>query len=302
MDMANEGMHQPHEGFYSDENAAQNMYDDQQQVNDDNNNQDYEINFDEVNEDDDIELLYAKLRASKKARMRADEDAKLLENRIKLLKQEESKARKKINETKKRAKDIRSTKQRNVDKQKKKKEHVRRQEQEENKRAVKNELQRNEIKHRISSTTTEIQSKRKADAERLRQEKREQEEMLQMYRDQEQLKNTSMKQMIRNREKEAEERRKKEYAEKKAMARTNLDEKVLKENKRRIEHEQHVARMEQEELELIQRLQNTQWIQKAAYEDLEQALAGEEIDLEKLEAMQHSDDKKSSKGKKKKVR
>ena len=31
--------------------------------------------------------------------------------------------------------------------------------------------------------------------------------------------------------------------------------------------------MEQEELELIQRLQNTQWIQKAAYEDLEEALA-----------------------------
>lgn len=33
-----------------------------------------------------------------------------------------------------------------------------------------------------------------------------------------------------------------------------------------------VARMEQEELELIQRLQNTQLLQKAAYEDLENAL------------------------------
>ena len=32
-------------------------------------------------------------------------------------------------------------------------------------------------------------------------------------------------------------------------------------------------KMEQEELELIQRLQNTQWIQKDAYEDLEEALA-----------------------------
>ena len=35
-----------------------------------------------------------------------------------------------------------------------------------------------------------------------------------------------------------------------------------------------VARMEQEELELIQRLQNTQLLQKAAYEDLENALVG----------------------------
>lgn len=33
-----------------------------------------------------------------------------------------------------------------------------------------------------------------------------------------------------------------------------------------------VKRMEQEELELIQRLQNTQMLQKAAYEDLENAL------------------------------
>jgi len=44
----------------------------------------------------------------------------------------------------------------------------------------------------------------------------------------------------------------------KAQARSNLDEKVLKENHRRMEHEKMVAKMEQEELELIQRLQNTQ--------------------------------------------
>ena len=41
---------------------------------------------------------------SKGARKRAEEDAKLLANRIKLLKQEEQKAWKKIDETKKKAK------------------------------------------------------------------------------------------------------------------------------------------------------------------------------------------------------
>jgi hypothetical protein len=35
-----------------------------------------------------------------------------------------------------------------------------------------------------------------------------------------------------------------------------------------------IERMEREELELIQRLQNTQLLQKAAYDDLENALAG----------------------------
>ena len=38
-----------------------------------------------------------------------------------------------------------------------------------------------------------------------------------------------------------------------------------------------VARLEQEELELIQKLQNTQILQKNAYEDLESALNHEGI-------------------------
>jgi hypothetical protein len=65
-----------------------------------------------------------------------------------------------------------------------------------------------------------------------------------------------------------------------------------------LEHEQRVAKMEQEELELIQRLQNTQWIQKAAYEDLEEALAGGDIDLQKFESMQYSEDKRQKTKKK----
>lgn len=204
-----EGPTDPGEGYYDQEEDHELSPDGQA------NNEEYDINFEEVSENDDIELLYAKLRASKKARERADEDAKLLENRIKLLKQEESKARKKISETKKRAKDIVSTKKRNVERQKQKKQLHDSRMQEENKLAVRNENMRNELKKRISHTNTEIAEKRREEAERLRQEKREQEELVEMYRQQEQLRNTSMKQMIRNNEKELEERRKREYAQKK---------------------------------------------------------------------------------------
>ena len=69
-----------------------------------------------VYEDDDDETLHRKLIAAKIARKRAEEDHKLLSNRIQLLKQEEQKvspsphhlmkAWKKIDETKKKAKDI----------------------------------------------------------------------------------------------------------------------------------------------------------------------------------------------------
>ena len=40
-----------------------------------------------------------------------------------------------------------------------------------------------------------------------------------------------------------------------------------------------VAKMEQEELDLINKLQNTQILQKAAYEDLENALGGEQVEV-----------------------
>lgn len=174
------------EGYY-------NNYEDDGQEQDDahggaQDNQEYEINFDEVNEDDDFELLYAKLRASRKARQKVDEDHGLLVNRIKLLKQEEEKARKKINETKKRAKDIVNTKKRNNEKQKMKREHVRRNEQEESKRAIQNEQMRSEIKKRIGETQNHISNKRRQEAEMLRQERKDQEEMIEMYKQQEQLK------------------------------------------------------------------------------------------------------------------
>ncbi len=51
---------------------------------------------------------------------------------------------------------------------------------------------------------------------------------------------------------------------------------MLREEEKRIDHERMVSHMEQEELALIQRLQNTQMMQKEAYDDLESALLQEE--------------------------
>lgn len=298
MDPNNDGHDDHGDDNYDNGEGQHNDYDDELQDKDINYDE-YEINFEEVSENDDIQLLYAKLRASKKARQRADEDAKLLENRIKLLKQEEAKARKKISETKKRAKDILSTKKRNLDQRKKKKELIHKRQNDDRNLAIRNQNMKEEIERNKKEKEAEIENRRREEADRLRQEKREQEELVEMYRQQEQLKNTSMKQMIRNGEKEAEENRKREYSIKKAKARSNLDEKVLKENQRRMEHEQMVAKMEREELELIHRLQNTQTVQKAVYNELEEALKGGDIDLEKLEAMQYSG-QKNTKGRKKK--
>ena len=66
-----------------------------------------------------------------------------------------------------------------------------------------------------------------------------------------------------------------------------LEQRINEENRIKLERENQVAVMEQEELELIQKLQNTQILQKAgrlyiyiyiyiAYEDLETALSAQD--------------------------
>lgn len=96
-----------------------------------------------------------------------------------------------------------------------------------------------------------------------------------MQREQEQLKNASLKQMVKNHEQDLEDKKKYMQIERKQKARDDIINKIMQENERRVDIEGQVAHLEQEELELIQKLQNTQVLQKAAYEDLEGALNGE---------------------------
>lgn len=56
-----------------------------------------------------------------------------------------------------------------------------------------------------------------------------------------------------------------------------------------MEVEAEVARLEQLELELIQKLQNTQVMQKTAYDDLENALNGNMQDIKELSKQQDFD-------------
>ena len=90
-----------------------------QEGHNDSPGQDVQDGFDEIDltpyEDDDDATLHRKLVAAKVARKRAEEDLKLLCNRIGLLKMEEGKVVKKIDETRKRAGQIISQRQRNIE-------------------------------------------------------------------------------------------------------------------------------------------------------------------------------------------
>lgn len=62
---------------------------------------------------------------------------------------------------------------------------------------------------------------------------------------------------IRKQKKEAEDRRRRISEAKQKKARDDLRKKIEQENIQKINHDSAVARMEREELELINRLQNT---------------------------------------------
>ena len=68
--------------------------------------------------------------------------------------------------------------------------------------------------------------------------------------------------------------KKREYEKKKLeAAKQEFDERIGKEMKRTKQREKEVMQMEMIEMELIKKLQNTQNIQKSAYQELENALA-----------------------------
>ena len=210
---------------------------------------------------------------------------------------------KKIEETKKKAKDIMHVKQRNQEQIRLKEQRRREKDLEERMLLERNQNMKNNIKENITMTKEQLLKKQYDEAEKIKQEKREQAEQLMLFKQQEALKAASAKQKIRNAQMEAEEKRRLDQAEKKARTRAELQQRIIAENQRRLQIEvrfklrenthksvlpiyykinalfsffvqAEVAMMEQEELELIKRLQNTQMMQKTAYDDLENALNG----------------------------
>lgn len=221
------------------------------------------------------EDLPGSLLEAKRQRKQADEDARLLANRIALLKQEEQKAWKKIEDTRKRAKEIMDMRARNLELQRQREEARKLKEEEEQRRIM-------ETKARIEAgksakQTVQDQRMQKAFGEALgvKQLKSQNRDAIQRQREEDLMKNTHVSKTIKEQEKQLRERREQIEEEKRQKARAEMERKIREETRLRQEREERIARMEQEEMELIQRLTNTQQLQKSAYEDLEMALSGQ---------------------------
>ena len=217
---------------------------------------------------------HTKFTEAKSMRKRAEEDAKLLANRIALLKQEEAKALKKIEETRKKAQEIMESRAKSFEEQKRREELRQAKEFEEGLKFQELKNQKECEKQAKEEKRQMIKNKVYSDARSVKQLQLENLEIIEQKRLEAIQAKIASKKEIQRQKSFAEERRKRLEMEKKALMRMELEKKIQEENRIREEKEDMVARMEQEELELIQRLQNTQLLQKSAYNDLEAAMGG----------------------------
>jgi len=206
-------------------------------------------------------------------RKKAEEDAQLLANRIALLQLEEKKAMKKIEETKKKAKEIIELKNRNLQSQKER-EHMKKQkEEEEIKKLIQNKSVKEQVKINQENNRNQLLRRLKDDVELMRKTKQDMKEQTLSQKDEDYMKNVEVVNSIKNKEREAQIKKQRQLEEVKQRARIEYENKINQELLLKDKTDDLIARLEQQEMELIQRLQNTQTLQKEAFDDLEKALS-----------------------------
>ena len=209
------------------------------------------------------------LAQAKKERQEAEAQAKLLSNRIALLKQEEAKAVKKIEDTRQRAREIMEARIRNQEAQRRKEEERRAREQEEALKLESNRLTKEESKQTKESHRALMLQKLKEEVETVKRDKARNQQAIEALRQDVMETNVEKVQVLRDQVQAAKSRREEEAEEKRRAIRAETERRVSEELRIKREKEEEVTRMEQEELELIHRLQNTQMMHKSAIEELE---------------------------------
>jgi hypothetical protein len=220
------------------------------------------------------------LKDAKRDRQQVEKDAELLANRIALLKQEEMRTWKKIDETRKRAKDVLDMKKKNEERIKKKMFDERNK----NKNMKKNQLRvrmlremRNKEKNKIREA---IYMSKKSDAKMTKnEEKRNMRIKSEMMRRNWMIKRDQSKQ-VKDQLQAAERKKKDNELKKIEEAKREFDQRITQEIRKTKQKEKEVMQMEMIEMELIKKLQNTQNIQKNAYKELENALAQPSVFLQ----------------------
>jgi len=212
------------------------------------------------------------LTGAKEARKRAELDAQLLANRIALLKQEEEKAWKKIEETRKRAQEIMELRSANEQKFAAKEQFYKAKWESIRSAQTQNQYNRDRAKAVREATRGGLLEQRQINAAKTKTQS--QQYLLQKKQREAGERQTNMERgnLIKQKKEEAKRKLEEDRLAQLEKFREDYEGRTSQEELLRSRTDALVAKMEKEEMELIQRLQNTQTVQRNAYEELEAAL------------------------------
>jgi len=212
------------------------------------------------------------LTGAKEARKRAELDAQLLANRIALLKQEEEKAWNKINETRRRANEIVQRRQQNEGKYLAKEQFYKEKWESIRTAQAENSANRDRSKEARNQTRALMLNEKKSNVHATKMMSQDHLAQKKEREFSEKQSNADRSTFIKQQKMEARRKLEMERKAKLDQFHEDYEARTAEEEQLRERTQALVAQMEKEEMELIQRLQNTQTVQRNAYEELENAL------------------------------
>lgn len=216
--------------------------------------------------------MQANLTGAKEARKRAELDAQLLANRIALLKQEEEKAWKKIEETRKRAAEITDLRKMNEHKFAAKENFYKSKWESIRAAQAQNAMSRDKARALRDATRQGLMESKHANAKNTKEQSQQFLLAKKERESGERMANAERSAYLKARKEDAKRRLEEDRLAQLEKFREDYEARTAQEELLRARTDALVAKMEKEEMELIQRLQNTQNVQRNAYEELEAAL------------------------------
>lgn len=225
-----------------------------------------------VQYDSDSLILSDHRREAKVLRKRAEQDVVLMHNRINLLRNEEHKALKKIEETKKRVNSILELRRRNEDRRKNDGDQNVSKDKEMQEIREQNARQKVQHKQILMQNGRNLLNQKREARNMVIDQKLEDARLRKAESDHEFLRAACQHDRIRMAEIAFSQQKRQHEEEVKKQARRAFQERMLADEQTRREKEELIADMEKEEMELIQRLEKTQQRQKSVAAQLEDLL------------------------------
>ena len=210
-----------------------------------------------------------------RARKKAEQDSILLANRIRLLRAEDARTRKKIAETEKKTQEILMTRQRKEQLRHDKEVFEAQKEVMEHEFRSKQMVERMDQQHKIQDKMRQIQERNALGGSALRKQRAAHRQILDLERQASADEAVARAEQVRVAMDRAAQSRARSEGAKQELAKDVLRERMLREEDERRLRLQEIDRMEREEAELLHRLQRSQERHRMAYMQLEDVLRGE---------------------------